>query len=94
MPWRRCEETLAAAHEAAGRLPADQAHGLLTAAQTAFTEGLAIAAGVGSALLLASAVAVWLLLKPRPAPEIPAFVADTAITVGNVKACEYPYPAR
>ena len=32
--------------------------------QAAFTEGLAIAAGVGSALLLASAVAVWLLLKP------------------------------
>jgi hypothetical protein len=43
---------------------------LLTAARSAFTEGLAIAAGVGSALLLASAAAVWLLLKPRPVPPI------------------------
>ena len=61
--------SLGAAHEAARALPADQAHSLLTAAQRAFTEGLAIAAGVGSALLLASALAVWLLLKPRPAPS-------------------------
>ena len=61
-------ETLGAAHVAAGTLPAEEAHALLTAAQGAFTEGLAIAAGVGSALLLASAAAVWLLLKPRPAP--------------------------
>jgi DHA2 family multidrug resistance protein-like MFS transporter len=37
---------------------------LVTAAKAAFTDGLAIAAGVGSALLLASAVAVWMLLKP------------------------------
>jgi DHA2 family multidrug resistance protein-like MFS transporter len=57
------KETLGAAHEAAGMLPADQAHGLLTAARSAFAEGLAIAAGVGSALLLASALAVWLLLR-------------------------------
>ena len=61
-------ESLAAAVDASARLPADNAHVLLTAARDAFTDGLAIAAGVGSALLLASAVAVWLLLKPRPAP--------------------------
>ena len=37
---------------------------------SAFTTGLAIASGVGSALLLAAAAAVWLLLKsPRPVPE-------------------------
>ena len=60
------KETLGAAHEAAGTLPADKAHDLLMAAHSAFTEGLAIAAGVGSALVLASAAAVWLLLKPRP----------------------------
>ena len=42
----------------------------LTAAQSAFTEGLAIAAGVGSALLLASAATVWLLLKARLAPTL------------------------
>ena len=62
-------ETLGAAHEAAQTLPADAAHELLTSAQRAFTEGLAIAAGVGSALLLASAAAVWLLLKPPVVSE-------------------------
>ncbi|HXL62970.1 MAG TPA: MFS transporter, partial [Mycobacterium sp.] len=59
-------DSLAAAVDASGRLRADNAHVLLTAAKDAFTDGLAIAAGVGSALLLASALAVWLLLKPRP----------------------------
>lgn len=61
------KESLGAAHQAAGTLPADEAFDLLTAAQSSFTQGLAIAAGVGSALLLASAGAVWVLLKPRPA---------------------------
>jgi DHA2 family multidrug resistance protein-like MFS transporter len=60
-------DSLAAAVEVAGTLPADQADGLLAAAQAAFTNGLAIASGAGSALLLAAAVAVWLLLKERPA---------------------------
>jgi DHA2 family multidrug resistance protein-like MFS transporter len=59
-------DSLAAATVAATSLPADKAHGLLTGAKTACTDGLAITAGVGSALLLASALAVWLLLKPRP----------------------------
>jgi MFS transporter, DHA2 family, multidrug resistance protein len=70
----RARDSLAAATVAARNLPADEAHGLLTAARTAFTDGLAIAAGVGSALILASAVAVWLLLKPRPTlqPDQPA----------------------
>ena len=61
-------ESLAAAVDASARLPADNGYVLVTAAKDAFTDGLAIAAGVGSALLLASAVAVWLLLKPQPAP--------------------------
>jgi DHA2 family multidrug resistance protein-like MFS transporter len=64
-------ESLAAAVDASARLPADNGHVLLTAAKDAFTDGLAVAAGVGSGLLLASAVAVWLLLKPRPAPNHP-----------------------
>jgi hypothetical protein len=38
---------------------------MLTAAKVAFTDGLAIAAGAGSVLLLTSAVVIWLLLKPR-----------------------------
>ena len=61
------KETLGAAHDAAESLPADKAHALLIAAQSAFTDGVSVAAGVGAALLLASAVTVWLLLKPRPA---------------------------
>jgi len=59
-------DSLAAAIDAAGLLPAQEALSLLIAAKSAFTHGLAIAAGAGSALLLASAAAVWLLLKPRP----------------------------
>jgi DHA2 family multidrug resistance protein-like MFS transporter len=59
-------DSLSAAVDAAATLPADKAAGLLTAAQAAFTNGLAIASGVGSALLLASALAVWLLLRPAP----------------------------
>ena len=43
-----------------------------TAAPSAFVDGLAVAAGIGSALLLASALAVWVLLKPPPAPAAPA----------------------
>jgi len=60
-------DTLSGAHQAAAALPAGQAHELLSAAQSAFTDGLAAAAGLGSALLLASAAAVWVLLKPHPA---------------------------
>lgn len=63
-------DTLSGAHQAAAALPAGQARELLSAAQSAFTDGLAVAAGVGSALLLASAAAVWVLLGPRP-PHAP-----------------------
>jgi DHA2 family multidrug resistance protein-like MFS transporter len=59
-------DSLTAAHAVAETLPSGPAHDLLAAAQSAFTEGLAIAAGAGSALLLVSAGAVWVLLKPRP----------------------------
>lgn len=62
----QARDSLAGATLAARGLSVDRAQGVLTAAKTAFTEGLAIAAGVGSALVLASAVAVWLLLKPGP----------------------------
>jgi MFS transporter, DHA2 family, multidrug resistance protein len=70
----QARDSLAAATVATRSLPADTAHDVLTAAKTAFTDGLALAAGVGSALLLASAVAVWLLLEPPPTrqPDQPA----------------------
>lgn len=58
-------DSLAAAIDAAGTLPAHQSEALLDAAKAAFTSGLAIASGVGSVLMLISAVAVWLLLRQR-----------------------------
>ncbi len=61
----RAKDSLPAAIQATEHLAADQALAIQTAAKDAFTSGLAVAAGVGSVLLLASAVAIWLLLKPR-----------------------------
>ncbi|MFJ3902598.1 MFS transporter [Streptomyces sp. NPDC090025] len=63
-------ETAAAAHDslggavesAAGLAPA-QAEALVSAAQVAFVDGLRIAAGIGAAVLLATAVAAWFLLR-------------------------------
>ena len=50
------------------RLPADQGDALRTAAQEAFTSGLAFASGVGAVLMLVSALGVWLLLRSAPLP--------------------------
>ncbi|MFJ9827910.1 MFS transporter [Streptomyces sp. NPDC101160] len=63
-------DTAAAAHDslggaveaAAGLAPA-QADALVTAAQDAFVDGLRLAAGAGAAVLLATAVAAWFLLR-------------------------------
>ena len=59
-------DSLPGAIRAAAVLPADQGAALLTAAKATFTSGLAIASGVGAALLLTAAIAVWLLLRPQP----------------------------
>lgn len=64
------KHSLSAAHQAAATLGGEQAHALLTAAQSAFASGLAVAAGIGSALLLASALAVWILLKSPPRQQL------------------------
>ncbi|BBX19030.1 MFS transporter [Mycolicibacterium duvalii] len=61
-------DSLAAATQVAADLPAGQAQSLLTAAQEAFTAGLAIAAGAGAVLMLASAAAVWVLLRDARLP--------------------------
>jgi MFS transporter, DHA2 family, multidrug resistance protein len=75
-------ESLGADLRVAETLPPQQAHTLVTAAQGAFTEGLAIAAGIGSALLLVSAAAVWLLLKPHLSPCLDA--VDQSATSGTL----------
>ncbi|SDJ90367.1 MFS transporter [Streptomyces indicus] len=56
-------ESLGGAWESAAALPAQQGAALLTTAQDAFVDGLRLAAGVGSAVLLAAAVAAWFLLR-------------------------------
>lgn len=58
-------ESLAAATDVAATLPAAQGAALLAAARESFTSGLAVASGVGAALMLTSAVTVWVLLRER-----------------------------
>ncbi|RFU88573.1 MFS transporter [Streptomyces triticagri] len=56
-------ESLGGAVESARALPAAQAAELLGTAQSAFVDGLRVAAGVGAAVLLAASVAAWFLLR-------------------------------
>ncbi|MFG3476264.1 MFS transporter [Streptomyces sp. NPDC047980] len=56
-------ESLGGAVEAAAALPAHQQAELVGAAQEAFVEGLRLASGVGAAVLLATAVAAWFLMR-------------------------------
>ncbi|GAA1579139.1 MULTISPECIES: MFS transporter [Kribbella] len=56
-------ESLGGAVEAAAQLPSAAAAELLDAAREAFAHGVSIAAGVGAAVLLATAVAAWFLLR-------------------------------
>jgi DHA2 family multidrug resistance protein-like MFS transporter len=56
-------ESLGSAVEAAAHLPADTASALLDAARQSFVEGLTLTAGIGAAVLLATAVAAWSLLR-------------------------------
>ena len=56
-------DSLGGAVEAGAGLPARTAEPLISAAQEAFVDGLRLAAGIGAAVLLATAVAAWFLLK-------------------------------
>jgi DHA2 family multidrug resistance protein-like MFS transporter len=56
-------ESLGGAVEAAAGMPAQQAQDMLTAAREAFVDGLAIAAGAGAVVLLATAAAAWFMLR-------------------------------
>ncbi|MEU8651092.1 MFS transporter [Streptomyces sp. NPDC048737] len=56
-------ESLGGAVEVAAGLPAATAGELLASARGAFVDGLTIAAGVGAAVLLTTAVAAWFMLR-------------------------------
>lgn len=56
-------DSLGGAVEAAGSLPGHTAEALLTAARESFVDGLALASAAGAAVLLATAVAAWFLLR-------------------------------
>ena len=56
-------ESLGGAVEVASRMPSGTGRELLASAREAFVGGLALATGVGAAVLLATAVAAWFLLR-------------------------------
>ncbi|MFF4488381.1 MFS transporter [Streptomyces sp. NPDC001544] len=58
-------ESLGAAVRAAADLPPHTAEPLLAAARDSFVQGLHLASGAGSAVLLATAVGAWFLLKEQ-----------------------------
>ncbi|WP_371651354.1 MULTISPECIES: MFS transporter [unclassified Streptomyces] len=62
-------DSLGGAVEVAARLPAEQAAPMLSAARDAFTDGFQTAAAVGSAVLFATAVAAWFLLRGQKLEE-------------------------
>ncbi|MEU1096797.1 MFS transporter [Streptomyces sp. NPDC005877] len=62
-------DSLGGAVDAAARLPAEQAAPMLAAARDAFTDGFQTAAALGSAVLFATAVAAWFLLRGQRLEE-------------------------
>ncbi|MEU5428073.1 MFS transporter [Streptomyces olivoreticuli] len=62
-------DSLGGAVEAAAGLPRETGDALLSSAQDAFVEGLRIASGIGAAVLLATAVAAWFLLRGQRLEE-------------------------
>ncbi|MEU6218087.1 MFS transporter [Streptomyces sp. NPDC047022] len=58
-------ESLGGAVETAHHLPANTAEALLSSARESFVQGLHLATGAGAAVLLATALAAWFLLKGR-----------------------------
>ncbi|MGW0944494.1 MFS transporter [Streptomyces sp. NPDC002623] len=58
-------ESLGGAVEAAGHLPPAEAETMLASARAAFVDGLSVASGAGAAVLLATALAAWFLLKQQ-----------------------------
>ncbi|KOG89035.1 MFS transporter, partial [Streptomyces varsoviensis] len=65
-------ESLGGAVESAATLPPEKGAALLASAQDAFTEGLRFAAAAGAAVLFATAVAAWFLLRGQRLEDAPA----------------------
>jgi DHA2 family multidrug resistance protein-like MFS transporter len=63
-------ESLGGAAEAASALPADAAGELMAAARASFVDGLALASGIGAAVLLAASVAAWFLLRGQKLEDV------------------------
>ena len=70
----KARDSLPSAIQVAHTLPADQQGALLEAAKSSFTHGLTVSAGVGAALMLTAAVAVWWVLRPAAAAASPGAV--------------------
>ncbi|MFE3741550.1 MFS transporter [Streptomyces sp. NPDC059134] len=68
-PSAAAHQSLGGAVEAAAGLPGRGGADLLAAAQSAFVDGLRLASGLGAAVLLATAVAAWFLLKGQKLEE-------------------------
>jgi DHA2 family multidrug resistance protein-like MFS transporter len=65
-------ESLGAAVQIAEHLPPGTAPALLEAARDSFVDGLALAAGAGTATLLAAATVTWFLLRGQKLDDEPA----------------------
>ncbi|TDC56258.1 MFS transporter [Actinomadura sp. KC345] len=65
-------ESLGAAVQIAEHLPPGTAPALLEAARDSFVDGLSLAAGAGTATLLAAATVTWFLLRGRKLDDEPA----------------------
>ncbi|MFT2019082.1 MFS transporter [Streptomyces sp. 796.1] len=79
-------ESLGGAVEAVRGLPDAQSNALLDSAKEAFVDGLRIAAGVGAAVLLATAVVAWFLLRGQRLANTAAeaeFLADAGAGTGT-----------
>ncbi|GGK07748.1 hypothetical protein GCM10011583_44500 [Streptomyces camponoticapitis] len=76
-------ESLGGAVEAARGVPAHQAAELVAAAREAFVHGLSIAAGAGAAVLLATSVAAWFLLRGQKLADHIEPPADTEPLTGE-----------
>ncbi|MFD7549996.1 MFS transporter [Streptomyces sp. NPDC059816] len=66
------QESLGGAVDVARALPPSEADALVSAAQSAFVDGMQLAAGIGAVVLLVTAVAAWFMLRGQQLEGAPA----------------------